>query len=227
MSLEPLSPQSPLALPSILLVEDHDDSRDVDALGLQDAGFSVQQAGSGEEALESLLERVPDVLVTDVSLPGMSGIALCRHVRRLSIAKRIKVLALAPPADIPEELEETISAGFDAVLVKPCLPVEFVGAVRRLLERGHELRHRSSVVRAKAVQRTQRSNRLHLQSRVFLAAAGINGVVVSCPGCRQPIAWRETNRINQIRFDYFQPCAHGCGQYLFDHLRRRFVKLRS
>jgi CheY-like chemotaxis protein len=227
MSLEPLSSQPQAALPSILLVEDHD-SRQEYALELREAGFSVQQAGSGEEALESVLERVPDVLVTDISLPGMSGTALCRHVRRLSIAKQIKMIAVAPsPGGMPQALDGTTDAGFDAVLVKPFLPEELVGTVRRLFERGRELRHRSLAVRAKAVQTTQRSNRLHLQSRVFLAAAGIMGIAVSCPGCHQPIAWRETNRINQIRFDYFQPCVNGCGEYLFDHLRRRFVKLRS
>jgi hypothetical protein len=67
---------------------------------------------------------------------------------------------------------------------------------------------------------------LHLQTRVYLAAAGIAGVAVPCPGCREPLTWRETNRVNQIRFDYFQPCPGGCGEYLFDHLRRRLVKLR-
>jgi hypothetical protein len=81
--------------------------------------------------------------------------------------------------------------------------------------------------RAKAAQSTERSRRLHLQNRVFLLAAGIADVVVPCPSCSQPLTWRETNRVNQIRFDYFEPCTAGCGEYLFDHLRRRLVKLRS
>jgi CheY-like chemotaxis protein len=225
MAVQPQHEATPFPLSSVLLVEDHGDSREVYALELAGAGFAVRQVASAEEALERVLESVPDVLVTDIALPGMSGTTLCRHVRRLGIAKDTKVLGVTSGCTA-QELEQTTSAGFDAVLVTPCLPQELVGIVRELLVRGRDLRRRSNAARAKAAQSTERSNRLHLQTRVYLVAAGIAGVAVPCPSCRQPLTWRETNRINQIRFDYFQPCLSGCGEYLFDHLRRRLVKLR-
>ena len=189
------------------------------------AGFSVRAAGSAEDALERVLEQAPDVLVTDLVLPGMSGMSLCRQMKRLHLADQTKIIAVTARCS-PQELEETQRAGLDSVLPKPCLPEELIATISRLLDVGRALRHHSTIVRTAAAERADRSSRLRLQSRVLLLASGIAGVFVPCPGCRAPMAWRETNRVSQIRYDYFHPYEAGCGEYLFDHLRRRLIKLR-
>jgi CheY-like chemotaxis protein len=219
------SPADASSRASVLVVEDHDDTRDLYLTALAAAGFDVRDATSAEDALERLVDSIPDVLVTDVSLPGMSGTALGRHVRRLHDGQAVTLIAVTGRST-SEEIAETTAAGFDAVLVKPCLPEELAGTIRRLLARGRELRAESERIRRAAAGTTERSNRLHLQTRVFLLAARTPGVVVPCPVCRQPLAWREANRVHGVRFDYFEPCTEGCGEFFFDHLRRRIVKLR-
>ena len=66
----------------ILIVDDHDLVRDALALGLQVCGHDVDQAGSGAGALTAMNARRPDVLVTDLDMPGMSGFELIRATRR-------------------------------------------------------------------------------------------------------------------------------------------------
>jgi CheY-like chemotaxis protein len=65
---------------SILYVEDSDDLRAAICMLLEDAGAEVVACASGEEAIRILLERNFDIVMTDVSLPGMSGTELARHV---------------------------------------------------------------------------------------------------------------------------------------------------
>lgn len=211
---------------SVLIVDDHDDTRDLYATGLGAAGFDIRHAASAEEAIERLIDGMPDVIVADLSLPGMSGTALCRHARRLRSADDLKLVAVAGRACDPE-LAEAKGAGVDLVLVKPCLPRELAEAVRDLLERGARLRRRSRGVLSRAAGHADRSKRLHTQSRVLLLAGGISSVVVPCPACGTALGWRETNRVGGVRYDYFDPCEKGCGLYLFDHLRRRMVRLRG
>jgi DNA-binding response OmpR family regulator len=213
-------------IPLVLLVEDHEDTRDLYTTGLTAAGFAVDQAASAEHALERLLDRRPDVLVTDLSLPGMSGAALGRHIRRVDTGKPLTLIAVTG-RPTREEIAETTAAGFDAVLAKPCLPEELARTIRELLGRGRSLREHSNRIRKAAAGTAERSNRLFLQTRVFLLAAGTPDVVIPCPACEQPLVWRESNRVHDVRYDYFEKCATGCGEYYFDHLRRRMLKLRD
>lgn len=215
---------------SVLLVEDHHDTRELYAIGLESAGFSIVAATSAEEALEHLIGSMPDVLITDVSLPGMSGAALCRHLRRLETAADLKLVAVTGRA-MAAEVADFRDAGFDAVLVKPCLPDELADAVRKVLHDARERRARFPALRNQprdhANERTKRATRLQLQSLVLLVAGGVPDVTIPCPACEAPLAWRESNRVNGVRYDYFHPCTGGCGEYLFDHLRRRLLRLRA
>lgn len=111
--------------PVLLLVEDHADSRAMYAEYLTDR-FEVIEAGDGQTAWDLVQRRAPDVIVTDLALPGVDGYELIAKIRADARIRDIPIIALsgysaeAPPAGAPT---------WDVVLEKPCLPEQVAEAV--------------------------------------------------------------------------------------------------
>ncbi len=117
--------------PWVLIVDDHDDGREVLAEFLSFSGFEVEACASGEDALRRIAERGrPGVVVTDLSLGQMSGVDLARELRRAEATASIPVLAVT--GHVGYEDPEKV---FDEVLPKPvALPI-LVASVKRALDR--------------------------------------------------------------------------------------------
>jgi CheY-like chemotaxis protein len=118
--------------PSILIVDDYADARDVWATVLGIEGFEVQTAGTGEEALNAALAAPPSLIVLDLSLPGLSGIDVARALRARDETHDVPLVALTGCAD-QDELDVARAAGFDAILSKPCVPSTLLEEIHRLL----------------------------------------------------------------------------------------------
>ena len=118
--------------PSILVVDDYEDARDVWATVLDIEGFDVQTAGTGEEAIDTALAAPPSLIVLDLSLPGVSGIDVARTLRARDETRSVPLVALTGCSD-QQELQSAREAGFDAVLSKPCVPSTLVDEIHRLL----------------------------------------------------------------------------------------------
>jgi CheY-like chemotaxis protein len=121
------------AQPLILVVDDYEDARQMYAEFLSFSGFEVVEAQSGAEALEIAREVVPDVILMDLSLPGMDGWEATRRLKADERTSHVPVIALTGHA-LAAYSEGARRAGCDAFVTKPCLPEALVAEVRRLLE---------------------------------------------------------------------------------------------
>ncbi|MEY4175871.1 MAG: hypothetical protein RI900_3036 [Actinomycetota bacterium] len=115
----------------ILSVEDDERIRTAVKLALEDEGWTVDEAGSGEEAIDLFHQAQPDVVLIDIMLPGIDGFELCRTLRRHSDVPIVMVTARNDTHDVVAGLE----AGADDYLTKPFAPKELSARIRALLRR--------------------------------------------------------------------------------------------
>ena len=115
----------------ILTVEDDERIRTAVKLALEDEGWQVSEAPSGEDALGTFTREPADVVLIDIMLPGIDGFEVCRSIRRISDVPIIMVTARADTHDVVAGLE----AGADDYLTKPFAPKELSARIRALLRR--------------------------------------------------------------------------------------------
>jgi DNA-binding response OmpR family regulator len=127
--------------PLALVVDDDVTVRDVVTRYLDRAGYRVDVAGDGEQALRAVAGRMPDVVVLDLMLPRLGGLEVCRRLRRESVGVPIVMLtALGEEEDRVLGLE----LGADDYVTKPFSPRELVLRVASVLRRSRELPARES-----------------------------------------------------------------------------------
>lgn len=116
----------------ILLVEDDASIREIVALGLRAIGFDVVTAADGPSGLERWQAADPDLVLLDVMLPGLDGLAVCREIRRTSTVPIVMLTARGDTVDVVRGLE----AGADDYVRKPFEMPELVARVRAAVRRG-------------------------------------------------------------------------------------------
>jgi len=118
--------------PLILVVDDYEDAREMYAEYLRFCGFRVAEARNGNEALEQAFALMPDLILMDLSLPGMDGWEATRQLKADERTRQIPVVALTGHA-LAGASEDAKKAGCDSFVTKPCLPDDLVVEVRRML----------------------------------------------------------------------------------------------
>jgi CheY-like chemotaxis protein len=121
--------------PRVLIVEDTQDSRELYSLHLRDAGWDVDDASNGADALTLASTSEPDAIVMDLSMPVMDGIEATRLLKKNPRTRHIPIVALTAFADPVREIEARY-AGCQAFLSKPCLPERLLLWLEYLLSRG-------------------------------------------------------------------------------------------
>uniref|UniRef100_A0A7C4CD69 Response regulator n=1 Tax=candidate division WOR-3 bacterium TaxID=2052148 RepID=A0A7C4CD69_UNCW3 len=124
----------PLQPPRLLVVDDEPDIQLVVSARLEAAGYIVETAADGLEALNRVRANPPDLIVLDVMLPGMDGFAVCAMLKRDQRFSRIPVIMLSARTR-PQDRSTGTGVGADAYLAKPFQPAELLGEIRRLLQR--------------------------------------------------------------------------------------------
>lgn len=120
--------------PKILIVEDEADLALMLRYNLEAEGFQVSAASSGDEAVEAMHEGVPDLILLDWMLPGLSGIELCRRWRSREETSRIPIIMITARGE-EEERVRGLETGADDYVVKPFSVPELVARVQALLRR--------------------------------------------------------------------------------------------
>jgi DNA-binding response OmpR family regulator len=118
----------------ILIVEDDPDIAELVARYLDKAGFTADRVASGREALQTIAERPPDLVVLDLMLPHMDGLEVCRLLRAHEATAAIPIIMLTARAEESERIVG-LELGADDYLAKPFSPNELVARVRALLRR--------------------------------------------------------------------------------------------
>jgi two-component system cell cycle response regulator DivK len=118
----------------ILIVDDHDDSRELMAAVLQDAGVAIAEAATGREALvrACALPR-PHLVFIDLSLPDVHGTEVVRRLKEDVLTTHIPVVALSASV-MAADKERAAKAGCAAFIEKPLIPDDVVAMVRRVLD---------------------------------------------------------------------------------------------
>src|SRR4051794_23674312 len=120
--------------PLVLIVEDDLSTRVLYREHLTTSGFRTVDAHNGFQALEKARELHPDVVVTDLAVPGMDGFEFCRALRRSSTTREIPILAVTGHSEYLHDPRRLTQAGIDDILAKPCDPDRIAQALRRLLD---------------------------------------------------------------------------------------------
>lgn len=117
---------------TVLLVEDNHDNREIYRTYLRFHGYRVTDTANGTEALEIAVRDRPDLVLLDLSIPGMDGLTLARHLKENPDTGGIPVIALTAHA-LPEHRERAREVGCDGYLTKPISPSKVLEEIRRLL----------------------------------------------------------------------------------------------
>ena len=108
----------PLDSPEVLVIEDDIDTRELLQEALDGAGFRVQAAASGQAGLQKLRDHVPDIVLLDQLLPGMSGLEVCRQIRRQPGLGAVPVVMLTALSRSTDQVAG-LNAGADDYVTKP------------------------------------------------------------------------------------------------------------
>jgi len=118
--------------PLVLVVDDMDDGREICAEYLAFRQYRVATAADGFEALAKAAELLPDIILMDLSLPGIDGWETTRRLKGDDLTRHIPVVALTAHA-LRSAHDQAVEAGCDAVITKPVLPKDLESEIRRIL----------------------------------------------------------------------------------------------
>ncbi len=158
--------------PLILIVEDEAPIVTLLRYNLEREGFRVIEASDGEEALLLSAERKPDLILLDWMLPLLSGIEVCRRLRRSAEAKTVPIIMLTARGEEGDRVRG-LNSGADDYVTKPFSPSELIARVRAVLRRARpsteeETLRYGDLLMDLAAHRVKRSSRdVHLGPTEF------------------------------------------------------------
>lgn len=119
---------------SILIIDDEDDIREILQYNLQKDGFKVYQASNGMGGIKIAQDKVPDLVLLDVMMPGMDGIEVCEELRANATTKNIRICFLTARSEDYSQIAG-FDAGADDYVSKPIKPKLLISRIKAILRR--------------------------------------------------------------------------------------------
>ena len=223
---------SPLArpLPMVLIVDQDEDNRAMYGQYMKAANWIVEEAADGRDALAKALALRPELIVTEIRLPGIDGFELCKLLRRDFATRTIPIVVLTGDA-YTRDLKLALNAGATSVLLKPCIPEAVLAEAVRLLEAARQA-DAASAPAGPPADTAQREgprrglSRSHVRGETAAPPTLPPGLI--CPECDYPLEYKSSqvggvSARNAEQWDYFA-CGRGCGTFQY---RQRTRKLRK
>ncbi|MBA3269176.1 MAG: response regulator [Acidobacteria bacterium] len=122
-----------MATKCILLVDDYPDALEIWGFYLRSLGYQVVTADDGFKALAQAQKHLPDIIVLDLELPGITGFEAALRLRHAPETAAIPLIAATGYSHF-KQLNQARESGFDSIVIKPCEPAALVSEVERLLQ---------------------------------------------------------------------------------------------
>lgn len=116
---------------TILVVDDNPDAREMVSVVLTSSGFLVRTAGDGQEALESIADWQPDLIITDIQMPNVDGIEMIKRIRNHFKSKTVPIVVMS--AITSGATQEALDAGANESAPKPMQVQLLLNLVRQLI----------------------------------------------------------------------------------------------
>jgi CheY-like chemotaxis protein len=228
------------AVPRVLIADGDDDIRVTHRDSFAQVGCDVVEATDGRDALVKALVRVPSLIVTELNLPIMDGVALCEILRRDRVTAHVPILVVTAETD-PTRLAHAKQAGADALLHKPTHLRLLVEEADRLLTLSTAVRGRAATARNKVQEQLRKSAQLLQDSvrharaiprsrehmRFMTTAPPVAPPRLRCPNCDRALKYTASHiggvsAEHPEQWDYF--VCDQCGEFRY---RQRTRKLRQ
>jgi CheY-like chemotaxis protein len=216
-------------LPMVLIVDQDDDNRAMYGQYMKAANWIVEEAADGRDALAKALALRPELIVTEIRLPGIDGFELCKLLRSDFATRAIPIVVVTGDA-YTRDLKMALNAGATSVLLKPCVPEAVLTEAVRLLEAVREAGTPPAGTPPADTEPREGPrrglSRSHLRGETAAPPALPPGLI--CPQCDCPLDYKSSqvggvSARNAEQWDYFV-CEHGCGTFQY---RQRTRKLRK
>lgn len=119
-----------MSKPTILLVDDEQKVLDLITFRLQHMGYHVISTNNGKDAISLVEEQHPDLIILDITMPGVDGLTVCSHLKKSERSGAIPILMLTARSDV-EDINKAMAAGADDYLVKPYDPAVLQVKIQR------------------------------------------------------------------------------------------------
>ena len=129
---------------NVLVVEDEDAIRGMLMMVLEQSGFSPVAAADAEEAQKALDEIIPDLILLDWMLPGISGVEWARRLKKEPIYRDIPIIVLTARGE-EEDKVRGLEIGADDYMTKPFSPKELVARIRAVLRRSGKIQGQAQI----------------------------------------------------------------------------------
>jgi two-component system chemotaxis response regulator CheY len=207
----------------VLVVDSDADNRELYRDSFTLNGWSVTEAADGREALVLALTAKPWIVVTELRLPLIDGVALCEILRNDRATASVPILVVTSETRAVE-LARAERAGANAILVKPTTPDVIMAEMKRLVGDAAASQPASPTLPTRGGHRSL----VKAHRRLSTTTPDEPPASLTCPICNQPLKYQETfiggvSSRHPERWDYYE-CAR-CGQFQYRHRTRKLRQL--